>query len=208
MAPQPVSETPSEDLESGINQLATVGRLLDNPELARVYVYVCYYGPVTRPQIKTALEIPKTTVYDHVGTLDALGIVTLEGDRPIDVTAAAVRITSDGIVVTPTILHAVALQEVDEEISYFVERHGVGKLAAAVRQAGLHYAGQITQRMAADPLAISTGEAISIIHALKPAIVVGREYDPYFSVIFPEIADDIEFETEIDVTAPLPDDDS
>lgn len=208
MPPQPLSETPSQDFETGINQLATVGRLLDHPALARVYVYVCYYGPVTRPQIKTALDIPKTTVYDHVETLDTLGVVTLEGDRPVEVTADPVRITTDGIVVTPTILHAVALQEVDDDILYFVERHGVGKLAAAVRQAGLHYAGQITQRMAADPLAIPTGEAISIILALKPVIAVGREYDPYFGVIFPEIADDIEFETDIDVAAPRPNPDS
>lgn len=204
MAPHPVSETPSHNLETGINQLATVGRLFDHPELARVYVYICYYGPVTRPDIKAVLEIPKTTAYDHVETLDTLGIITLAGERPVEVTADPVQITADGIVVTPTILHAVALQEVDEDISYFVERHGVGKLAAAVRQAGLHYAGKITQRMAADPLDISTGEAISIILALRPALAVGREYDPYFDVIFPEIADDIEFEGEFDVAGPRP----
>ena len=208
MTPQPVSETPSHDLETGINQLATVGRLLDHPELARVYVYVCYYGPVTRPQIKTALDIPKTTVYDHVETLETLGVVTLAGGRPVEVSADPVQISTNDIVVTPTILHAVALQEVDEEIFYFVERHGVGKLAAAVRQAGLHYVGRITQRMAADPLTISTGEAISIILALEPAIVAGSEYDPYFDVIFPEIANDIEFETDIDLTAPRPNTDS
>ena len=205
MTPRPVSETPSQDLEAGINQLATVGRLLEHPELARVYVYVCYYGPATRPQIKEALAIPKTTVYDHVETLEVLGIVTLEGDRPVEVTAEPVQITTDGIVVTPTTLHAVALQEVDEDVSYFVERHGVGKLAAAVRQAGLHYAGQITQRMIADPLDIPTGEAISIVLALRPALALGQEYDPYFDVIFPEIAGDIEFETNFDVAAPLPD---
>ena len=208
MTPRPVSETPSQDLEAGINQLATVGRLLEHPELARVYVYVCYYGPVTRPQIKEALSIPKTTVYDHVETLEALGIVTLEGDRPVEVTADPVQITTDGIVVTPTILHAVALQEVDEDVSYFVERHGVGKLAAAVRQAGLHYAGQITQRMVADPLDIPTGEAISIVLALRPALAVGQEYDPYFDVIFPDIASEIEFETDFDVAAPLPNSES
>ena len=208
MTPLPLSETPSEDLETGINQLATVGRLLEHPELARVYVYVCYYGPVTRPQIKAALNIPKTTVYDHVETLSTLGVLTLAGDRPMEATADPVRITTDGIVVTPTILHAVALQEVDENISYFLERHGVGKLAAALRQAGFHYAGQITQRMVADPLDISTGEAISIVLALEPALAVGREYDPYFDVIFPEIADDIEFESDIDVSAPRPNADS
>ena len=204
MSPHPVTETPPHDLETGINQLATVGRLLDHPELARVYVYTCYYGPVTRPEIKAALDIPKTTVYDHIETLETLGIVTLAGDRPVEVTADPVRITTDGIVVTPTILHAVALQKVDDDVSYFVERHGVGKLAAAVRQAGLHYAGQITQRMAADPLGIPTGEAISIVLALKPVLAVGHEYDPYFDVIFPEISDDLALENEVDVTAPRP----
>jgi len=202
MTPHPVTETPSHDLETGINHLATVGRLLDHPELARVYVYTCYYGPVTRPEIKAALDIPKTTVYDHVETLEALGIVSLAGDRPMEVTADPVRITTNDIVVTPTILHAVALQEVDEDVSYFVERHGVGKLAAAVRQAGLHYAGQITQRMAADPLGIPTGEATSIVLALKPVLRVGQEYDPYFDVIFPDISDDIGFESDHDAAVP------
>lgn len=204
MTPPPVSETPSQDLEAGINQLATVGRLLDRPELARVYVYVCYYGPVTRPQIEDALGIPKTTVYDHVETLATLGVVTLTGERPVEVTAEPVRITTDGIVVTPTILHAVALGAVDEDVSYFVERHGVGKLAAAVRQAGLHYAGQITQRMVADPLDVPTGEVIRIVHALEPALAVGREYDPHFDVVFPKVADDVEVEGDLDVTAPDP----
>ena len=208
MTPHPLSETPSHDFETGINQLASVGRLLDHPELSRVYVYVCYYGPVTRPQIKEAINIPKTTLYDHVETLSKLGVVTLKGERPMEVTAQPVQITTDGIVVTPTILHAVALQEVDEDIAYFVDRHGIGKLAAAVRQAGLHYGGQITQRMTADPLDIPTGEAITIVTALKPVLAVGQEYDPYFDVIFPEIADEIEFESEIDVTAPLPDSES
>jgi hypothetical protein len=208
MTRPPRSETPSRDFETGINQLATVGRLLEHPELARVYVYVCYYGPATRPQLTEALEIPKTTVYDHVETLETLGIVTLEGDRPVEVTAEPVQITTDGVVVTPTILHAVALQEIDEDVSYFLNRHGVGKLAAAVRQAGLHYAGRITQRMVADPLAIPTGEAINIVLALRPALAVGKKYDPYFDVIFPEVAGDIEFETDLDVAAPRPNSES
>lgn len=208
MTPHPASKTPSQDFETGINQLATVGRLLKRPELARVYVYVCYYGPVTRPQIEDALDIPKTTVYDHVETLDALGVVALDGDRPVEVTASPVRIDADGITVTPTILHAVALQEVDEDIAYFVDRHEVGKLAAAVRQAGLHYAGQLTQRMAADPLDIPSGEAIRIVLALEPVLAAGREHDPYFDAIFPDIANEIEPTADIDVSAPTSDSDS
>lgn len=202
MSPAPASETPARELETGIEHLATVGRLLDRPSLARVYVYVCYYGPVTRPDIESALGMPKTTVYDHVDTLEDLGVVTLAGDRPVEVSADPVRVDSEGSPVTPTLLHAVALQDIDDDIAHFVDRYGVGKLAAAVRQAGLHYAGRITQRMAADPLDISTGEAILVVTGLKPVLAAGREYDPYFDVVFPDVAEDIEFETEMDVTAP------
>lgn len=202
MTPSPAAELPSKDLETGVDHLATIGRLLDRPELARVYVYVCYYGPVTRPEIVEALDVPKTTVYDHVGTLERLGVVDLLGDRPVEVTAGPVWIDADGITVTPTLLHAVALGAVDEDVSYFRERHGVGKLAAAVRQAGLHYAGRITQRMAADPLGIPTGEAIRIVLALRPVLAAGQQYDPHFEVLFPDVASDIEFEADVDATAP------
>ncbi|ACV11839.1 transcriptional regulator, TrmB [Halorhabdus utahensis DSM 12940] len=208
MTPSPATETPSQDYAAGVDQLATVGRLLDRPELARVYVYVCYYGPVTRPEIVETLDVPKTTVYDHVGTLEALGAVALVGDRPVAVSAAPVLIDADGITVTPTLLHAVAMQVIDKDIAHFTERHGVGKLAAAVRQAGLHYAGRITQRMVAEPLGISTGEAIQIVLALEPVLAAGKQHDPHFKNLFPDVADDIAFDADIDVTAPLSDTES
>jgi len=204
MTPQTASGTQAGDLEAGLTHLATVGQLLTRPPLARVYIYACYYGPVTRPEIETALEMPKTTVYDHVDTLEGFGVVTLEGDRPEEVRADPIYIDDDETTITPTLLHAVALQEIDDDIAHFVDRYGVGKLGAAVSQAGLHYAGQITQRMAADPLGISTGEATLIITALKPVLAAGQQYDPYFDRIFLEIADEIAFETDIDVTAPAP----
>mgnify|MGYP000356766920 CR=1 FL=1 len=203
MTPSPAAGTPPKDFETGVEHLATVGRLLDRPELARVYVYVCYFGSVTRPQIIDALDMPKTTVYDHVETLETLGVVDLVGDRPVEVSADPIRVDADGITVTPTLLHAVALGAVDEDVAYFSERHGVGKLAAAVRQAGLHYAGQITQRMTAEPLEISTGEAIRIVLALRPVLAAGKHHDPYFESVFPDVADDIAFNADIDVTAPI-----
>ena len=200
-----VQNTTPEQVETKFNEFATIGKLVDRPELARVYVYICYYGPVIRPQIQSALTVPKTTVYDHVDTLADLGIVEVAGDRPAEVTAEPVLIIEDGIAVTPTILHAVALQTIDDTIADFVAKHGVGKLAAAVRQAGLHYAGRITQRMAADPLDIHTGEAILILDGLRPVIAAGREYDPHFTVVFQDVVDDIEFQQDIDVTAPVTD---
>lgn len=196
-----------EQVETRFNEFATVGKFIDRPELARVYVYVCYYGPATRPQIQSALSIPKTTVYEYVDALVDLGVVEIADERPAEIMAEPVHIIEDEIAVTPTILHAVALQTINDSIADFVAKHGVGKLAAAVRQAGLHYAGRITQRMAADPLEIHTGEAILILDRLRPVIAAGREYDPYFTVIFPDVASEIEFQQDIDTAAPVTDTD-
>lgn len=186
-------------VETKLDEFVAVGKFIDRPELARIYVYVCYYGPATRPQIQSALAIPKTTVYEHVDTLVDLGVIEVADERPAEIRAEPVHIIEDEIAITPTILHAVALQTINDSISDFVTKHGIGKLAAAVRQAGLHYAGRITQRMAADPLEIHTGEAILILDRLRPVIAAGREYDLHFTVIFPDIVNDIEFQQEIDV---------
>lgn len=200
----PPGTTPApQQAEREFNELATIGKLVDRPEFARVYTYAYYYGPVHHQQIQDALDLPKTTVYDYTDRLAELGVVQIEGSRPQQVTAELVCVQGDEITVTPTLLHAVALQEIDDDIAHFVEKYGVGKLVAAVRQAGLHYAGRITQRMAADPLDIHTGEAILIVHALRPALATGREYDPHFDVIFPDVADEIAFEEAIDVTGPI-----
>lgn len=212
MTPPPSSETEdaagsaptADETEREFNEVATVGTLVDKPHLARVYIYICHYGPVTRPQIQDALDMAKTTVYDYIDRLADLGLVQIEGPRPQEVTAEPVCVRVDEITITPTLLHAVALQEIDKDVANFVEKYGVGKLAAAVRQAGLHHAGKITQRMAADPLDIHTGEAILIVHAVRPALAAGREFDPHFDINFPDVADEIEFEEVIDVTAPAP----
>lgn len=47
-------------------------------------------------------------------------------------------------------------------------------------------------------------EAVSVMQALRPVLAAGREYDPYFIQLFLEIGADIEFERDIDVTAPAP----
>src|SRR5699024_12173633 len=96
------------------------------------------------------------------------------------------------IIVTPTVLHAIGLQEVDEDIAYFVERHGVGKLVAALRGAGLHFAGRTTQRMIASDIDVRDTEAMMIVYALRPALALGREHDPHFAYLFPDVHDQLD----------------
>jgi len=69
---------------------------------------------------------------------------------------------------------------------------GLGKLIAALRGAGLHFAGNTTQRMVASDIDVRETEAMMIIYALKPALAVGREHDPFFEYLFPDVHDEMD----------------
>ena len=184
-----------EALAENAPRLETVVQLLNRPALARVYVYVCYRGPVTPPAIMEALALSKSTTYEYVDTLTDLGLVERDDStRPQRLTAKPLVILEQyaSIIVTPSILHAIGLQEVDEDIAYFVDRHGVGKLVAALRGAGLHFAGKTTQRMIATDIDVRDTEAMMIVYALRPALALGRDHDPYFAYLFPDVHDQID----------------
>jgi hypothetical protein len=183
-----------EALAENAPQLETVVQLLNRPALARIYVYVCYRGPVTPPAVMDALDLSKSTTYEYVDTLTELGLVERDDStRPQRLTTEPLIVLEQyaPIIVTPTVLHAIALQEVDEDIAYFVEQHGVGKLVAALRGAGLHFAGKTTQRMVATDIDVRDTEAMMIVYALRPALELGREHDPYFAYLFPDVHDQL-----------------
>jgi hypothetical protein len=175
--------------------LDTVVELLNQPALARVYVYVCYWGPVTPPEVMDNLDLSKSTTYEYIDRLVDLGLIDRdESTRPQQLTAEPLVLVEQQlpIVITPTVLHAFALQEVDEDIAYFVDRHGIGKLVAALRGAGLHFAGKTTQRMVANDIDVRDADAMLIVYALVPALAVGRDHDPYFEYLFPDVHDQMD----------------
>jgi len=184
-----------ETLAQNASQIETVVELLNRPALARVYVYVCYWGPVAPPEIMEAIDLSKSTTYEYVDRLVDLGLVDRDDSaRPQQLTADPIIIIEQyvPIVITPTVLHALALQEVDEDVEYFVDRYGLGKLIAALRGAGLQFAGKTTQRMVANDIDVRETEAMMIIYALKPALAVGREHDPFFEYLFPDVDDEMD----------------
>jgi hypothetical protein len=176
-------------------RLETVVELLNQPSLARVYIYICYWGPVGPPSVMDRLDLSRSTTYEYIDRLVDLGLVDRdESVRPQQLTADPVVVVEQHvpIVITPTVLHALALQEIDEDVAFFVDRHGVGKLVAALRGAGLHAAGKTTYRMVASDIDVRESEAMMIINSLEPALVVGREHDPYFGHLFPDVEDEME----------------
>jgi hypothetical protein len=199
-----------ETLAQNASQIETVVELLNRPALARVYVYVCYWGPVAPPEIMEAIDLSKSTTYEYVDRLVDLGLVDRDDSaRPQQLTADPIIIIEQyvPIVITPTVLHALALQEVDEDVEYFVDRYGLGKLIAALRGAGLQFAGKTTQRMVANDIDVRETEAMMIIYALKPALAVGREHDPFFEYLFPDVDDEMDL-PDLDEMADAPTDSS
>ena len=184
-----------ETLAENAPRLETVVELLNHSALARVYIYICYWGPVAPPEAMEALDLSKSTTYEYVDRLVDLGLVDRDDSmRPQQLTADPVIIVEQyvPIVITPTVLHALALQEVDEDVAYFMDRYGLGKLIAALRGAGLHFAGNTTQRMVATNIDVRETEAMMVIYGLTPALAVGREHDPFFQHLFPDVHDEME----------------
>lgn len=191
-------------------RLETVINLLNQPALARVYVFVCYWGPVSPPTIMEALDLSKSTTYEYIDRLVDYGLLEREDStRPQQLTADPIIIVEQAvpIVITPTVLHALAHQEIDEDVAYFVDRHGIGTLIAALRGAGLHAAGKTTQRMVASDIDVQETEAMMIIYALEPVLMLGRARDPYFEYLFPDVAEEMDLPelTDSDVLANRPD---
>ncbi|WP_136590921.1 MULTISPECIES: helix-turn-helix domain-containing protein [Salinigranum] len=177
----PTEETSPRSLDD-LNGLLAATTLLQTPRLAREYVYLCYYGPTTIQELINELEVARATAYDDVERLERLGVVDRdESTRPYQLTATPFAFV-DGrdVSITPTLIHAVALTEFDDDAAYFHNRHGVSKLTAAVQTAGKYYAGELTQRMAATEMGVQPAEGMAIIYALRPVLKAGREHDPYF----------------------------
>lgn len=176
-----------------VDGMLVATRLLQHPRLARSYVYTTYYGPVTIQDLIENLDIPRATAYDDVETLESMDIVARDtSSRPHELTGIAFAFSDEeSVVITPTVLHAVALSQIDEEVDAFRNRYGVTTLVHAVRAAGEYYAGQLTQRMVATELDVAPAEGMAIVTALGPALAAGKQHDPYFDRLFPDLHDEI-----------------
>ena len=176
--------------------------LLQRPRLARIYVYICYTGPTTIDAIIEGLELKRATTYEDIEELERLGAIERDDStRPHEISASPFAyVDPDGITITPTVLHAIALREIDDDVDYIYTRYGPGTVAAAVQFVAEHYAGRLTKRMVASELDIKPVEGMSLVDALERVIAVGAKHDPYFDLIAGEATD--EFETSVDPTLP------
>lgn len=176
------------DPEEAMNDLLTYAELLNSPKLARLYTYILHNGPITIETAKADLDLPHSTTYKYVGELEEMGILTRnEDESPATISVDPIRLRLDTdhgeIVETPVLVGAIGHQLDTEDIRVFVDRQGIGKLAAA-----LHYTlrvmdGELTLRTAANKLNVHPVEGMTVITALQEVVEEASEYDPYLSSV-------------------------
>ena len=173
------------DPERAINGLLSVARLLDEPRLAHLYTFVLREGEVTVDEIVGELGLPRTTAYSDAGTLVELGVLDRDETQkthtysavPITLTAA---LDGDEYTVTPTLVEAFGRSPRDQDLDLLIERHGLGKLAAALTYAVPYADGEMSERIAARKLDLQPAFAIAVLQALRDVVLDMKTVDPYF----------------------------
>ncbi len=176
------------DPERAVNGLLSVAQLLEEPRLARLYTFVLREGEVTIDDIVDELEMPRTTVYSDTGTLVELGVLTRDEEQkthtysaiPITLTA---NLDGDEYTITPTLIEAFGRSPRDQDLDLLIERHGLGKLAAALTYAIPYAEGEMSERVASQELDLQHAFAIAVLQALRDVVLDMETVDPYFDEI-------------------------
>jgi DNA-binding transcriptional ArsR family regulator len=176
------------DPERAVNGLLSVAQLLEEPRLARLYTFILREGEATIDDIVTELEMPRTTAYSDASTLVELGVLTRDEEQKTH-TYAAIPITltanldGDEYTITPTLIEAFGRSPHDQDLDLLIERHGLGKLAAALTYAIPYAEGEMSERVAARELDLQHAFAIAVLQALRTVVLDMKTVDPYFDDI-------------------------
>ena len=178
----------AEGPERAVNGLLSVAQLLEEPRLARLYTFVLREGGVTIDGVVDALEMPRTTAYSDTGTLVELGVLTRDEEQKTHVySAVPIALTADldgdEYTVTPTLVEAIGRAPHDRDLDLLLEKHGLGKLAAALTYAIPYAEGEMSERVAARELDLQSAFAIAVLQALREVVLDMESVDPYFEDI-------------------------
>jgi len=176
------------DPERAVNGLLSVAQLLEEPRLARLYTFVLREGEATIDDVVDELEIPRTTAYSDAGTLVELGVLTRdEAQKTHTYSAIPITLTTnldgDEYTITPTLIEAFGRSPRDQDLDLLIEKHGLGKLAAALTYAIPYAEGEMSERVAARELDLQHAFAIAVLQALRDVVLDMETVDPYFNEI-------------------------
>jgi predicted transcriptional regulator len=160
-----------------VRDFLSVADLLEEPQLAQLYAYVAREGEATVQEVMDALSLAQGTAYTYVNRLVEAGVIKVTRDKqPRRYVACEIDLTvtvADGnreYTITPALIDAVGRRETNEDIDTYIDRHGIAGLATALTYAVARERGEVTHRLMAQDLDISSLAAEIILQALRPVV--------------------------------------
>jgi len=176
------------DPERAVNGFMSVARLLEEPRLARLYSHVLREGEVTIDEIADELDLPRTTAYSDAAELVDLGVFDRDETKKTHTYSAvsvvlSANLDGDEYTVTPTLIQAFGRSPRDQDLDLLIEKHGLGKLAAALTYAVPYANGGMSERVATRELDLQHAFGVAVLQALREVVLEMKPIDPYFEEI-------------------------
>lgn len=159
-----------------LDTMLAVSDVIRNDRLAKLYARVLELDSPTVEELSEGIESSTTTIYEdvkHLVEIDLLERVT--ETQPYRYRASQVDMTiqagGETFQITPTLLVALAERHSNENISLYIDRHGVSGLATAIEYGRAYTQSKMNARIMAREQEIPVLEAETILQELQEIIL-------------------------------------
>ena len=159
-----------------LDTMLAVSDVIRNDRLAKLYARVLELDSPTVEELSEGIESSTTTIYEdvkHLVEIDLLERVT--ETQPYRYRASQVDMTiqagGETFQITPTLLVALAERQSNENISLYIDRHGVSGLATAIEYGRAYTQSKMNARIMAREQEIPVLEAETILQELQEIIL-------------------------------------
>ena len=189
-APTP---THPQDAGHAARQFFVIQELLGTPELARFYTDLLVNSPTTITTARERQGFSKSTAYKYANTLAELGVAAkldeYENGSSLWRADPVSGNWTDEITLEfgPAIIAVYGATSVNDDLEFFVDRHGKAAFAPAVMGTVKYLQGETTRRGVADELGVPAVEAIAVTQEIERILAVMKDYDPVLSEVIFEV---------------------
>ena len=167
-----------------LDTMLAVSDVIRNNRLAKLYARVLELDSPTVEELSEGIESSTTTIYEdvkHLVEIDLLERVTETQPYRYRTSQVDMTIQAGGetFQITPTLLVALAERQSNENISLYIDRHGVSGLATAIEYGRAYTQSKMNARIMAREQEIPVLEAETILQELQEIIL---EAEPDISI--------------------------
>ena len=159
-----------------LDTMLAVSDVIRNDRLAKLYARVLELDSPTVEELSEGIESSTTTIYEdvkHLVEIDLLERVTETQPYRYRTSQVDMTIQAGGetFQITPTLLVALAERQSNENISLYIDRHGVSGLATAIEYGRAYTQSKMNARIMAREQEIPVLEAETILQELQEIVL-------------------------------------